>query len=147
MLVSCRSLSADHLQGCIRAAARVADVALLGLHPIMGRRAAFRFRLIPTSTRPYPWQRFSSSPFATKAGNRRRVHAVCWHGQRAFMRALYARVPEARIATALTTYTSAEHFETTHNATANHQTGPMIARVSFAELCQHGYGRAAGKDR
>ena len=39
------------------------------------------------------YQRRSASPFDTE----RKVHAVCWHGHRDFMRALLDRDPDARI--------------------------------------------------
>lgn len=40
--------------------------------------------------------------------------AVCWHGHRAFMRALYAIKPDARIESCLARYEGREHFERTH---------------------------------
>lgn len=36
---------------------------------------------------------------------------VCWHGVRDFLRAFYARVPDARVRTAMATYQDAAHFE------------------------------------
>ena len=138
----------------IRAAAKTALVVLLGLHhlPYANEntpRTRWRFRLVPGPEYFDPmlkevtrsWQRYSASPFTTRAGKRRRVHAVCWHGHRAFMRALYALAPSARIVTAFTTYNGAAEFEAKHEATAGQQTGPSIARVAFAELCACGYGR------
>lgn len=43
--------------------------------------------------------------------------AVCWHGHRDFLRALFRKLPDARVRTALATYRGAEHFETTYPET------------------------------
>lgn len=43
--------------------------------------------------------------------------AVCWHGHRDFLRALYRRVPDAKIRTAFITYQNAEDFEARYRDT------------------------------
>lgn len=43
--------------------------------------------------------------------------AVCWHGHRDFLRALYRLVPDAKIRTAFITYQNAEHFEANYEST------------------------------
>ena len=51
-------------------------------------------------------------------GKRRRVPgAVCWHGHRAFMLALFELNPEARVKSNLADYRGRAHFERTHGAT------------------------------
>lgn len=47
----------------------------------------------------------------------RRVHAVCWHGHRDWMRAVFAQCPDALIATQLITYLNAADFEDRHRDT------------------------------
>lgn len=56
--------------------------------------------------------------------------AVCWHGHRDFFRALYARVPDAKIRTAFITYQNAVHFEDNYELTWNG--APEKASGSFA---------------
>lgn len=59
-----------------------------------------------------PYQRKSMSTM-----NSRRIAAVCWHGHREFMRAIFKRNLEARIKTALADYRGAEDFEQKFEAT------------------------------
>lgn len=79
------------------------------------------------------WQR-------TSAGwghvGERRVHAVCWHGFRAFFRAVYRREPNAIFRTAAATYKGSEHFEAVHPATAYRNIGCAFQPVSMAEACR-----------
>ena len=48
------------------------------------------------------------------ATGKRRVNGVCWHGHREFFRAVYRRMPQARIRSSFALYTDAEQFERTH---------------------------------
>lgn len=69
-------------------------------------------------TEGYPprWGRRSGR--INKDGSLRRVPgAVCWHGHRAFIRALLTLAPDARIKTGLADYRGLRHFEETHEAT------------------------------
>lgn len=43
--------------------------------------------------------------------------AVCWHGHRDFLRALYRRVPDAKVRTAFITYLDATHFKESYQST------------------------------
>lgn len=76
---------------------------------------ALRFRLGLDSMQPrhddgdLPYQRHSTNRSAIIAG--RRIAAVCWHGHRDFMRALFRMQPEARIKTALADYRGVADFE------------------------------------
>jgi hypothetical protein len=99
----------------IRAAAEEVGVAIhsdwagTGIVPD-GR--ALRFRLaVNTAERredgTLPYQRVSQSTWQ----GQRRVAAVCWHGHRDFMRALFASCPDARLKTALADYRGADDFE------------------------------------
>lgn len=55
--------------------------------------------------------------------------AVCWHGHRDMIRALYARIPDAKVRTAFTTYQDARHFEDTYRDTYD---GPQKDSGGFA---------------
>jgi hypothetical protein len=99
----------------IRAAAAEVGVALHsdwrgnGITPD-GRALRFRLNVDTDSRREdgtLPYQRISQSTY----GPTRRVAAVCWHGHRDFMRALFASCPDARLKTALADYRGAEDFE------------------------------------
>src|SRR5688500_18960316 len=63
------------------------------------------------------WQRIAS--LRDYRGRRERVipGAVCWHGHREFMRALYRMAPNVVIRTAVAVYSGSDHFEATHEAT------------------------------
>ena len=88
-----------------------------------GRAIAFRLK----TTLPVRYGR-RSQQVRTKAGELRRVPgAVCWHGHRAFMRAVFAVNPEARIKTALADYHGVHQFEETHSATAGQGNGYNLA--------------------
>jgi hypothetical protein len=75
---------------------------------------ALRFRLAVDTTQDrnadgfLPYQRMST---ALGVGEGRKIAAVCWHGHRDFMRALFRRAPEARIKTALADYRGELDFE------------------------------------
>lgn len=69
-------------------------------------------------------------------GNRRRIPGcVCWHGHRAFMRALFATAPHATIITGVARYNGLEHFEQTHRMTGLRNVGGVYEPVTFADLC------------
>jgi hypothetical protein len=71
-----------------------------------------------------------------KDGSRRRVPGpVCWHGHRAFMRALFKVAPHAVIISSLARYNDAEDFERKHGATADHPAGSYYDPVTVANLC------------
>lgn len=83
---------------------------------------ALRFRLAVNREAPrdadgfLPYQR--SSTFAYGNRKPRRIAAVCWHGHRDFMRALYRLAPDMRLKTALADYRHADHFEGTFEETS-----------------------------
>ena len=78
-----------------------------------------------------PYQRISASYFQ----HGRRVHAVCWHGFRDFLRAVYRRKPDAVFVTMYTTYTGASNFEDTYQATGYLNIGPLVAPIAACEAC------------
>jgi hypothetical protein len=78
------------------------------------------------------WQRTSASAF----NDDRRVNAVCWHGFRAFFRAVYRMEPHAIFRTAAATYKGAEHFEAIHPSTARRNIGSNFRPVNMGEACR-----------
>jgi hypothetical protein len=80
------------------------------------------------------WQRYSASAY----GNGRRVHAVCWHGFRAFFRAVYAIEPAARFKTAMAVYNGSDDFETVHPRTGAKNIGSAFNPVRADEPCDCG---------
>lgn len=95
---------------------------------------ALRFRLAVNIASPrdvngfLPFQRCST----LQVEKPRKIAAVCWHGHREFMRALFARVPSARIKTALADYRGSEDFERTHRRTQG--TGNAF-NLSYEQAC------------
>ena len=97
-----------------------------------GRALRFRLSVDSNAQRDVdgflPYQRASTGTYA----RRRRVAAVCWHGHRDFMRALFALAPEMRLKTALANYRGREDFERTFEDTFGESNG---YHLSYGEAC------------
>lgn len=96
-----------------------------------GRALRFRLSIDTAQTRDadgfLPYQRQSANPSI-----RRKLAAVCWHGHRDFMRALFRLAPDARIKTALADYRGADDFERKYRQTygnGNHY------NLSYGQAC------------
>jgi len=63
------------------------------------------------------------------------VGAVCWHGHRDFMRAVFEREPDARIHTALADYHGAEDFERKYRDT-NKNIGSVMRPLRYGDACK-----------
>lgn len=64
--------------------------------------------------------------------------AVCWHGHRDFMRALFRRAPDARIQTALADYKGSEDFERKYLATYGspaYRMGALLQVQAYGAAC------------
>lgn len=84
--------------------------------------------------------RSDSRNVAYNDGCGKRMSYVCWHGHRAFMRALYRLAPDAIIRTGLATYRGADDFERTHQATAwgsdpARGIGSLVAPLAYSDAC------------
>jgi hypothetical protein len=79
------------------------------------------------------WQR-TSAGYGAKDGQK--VHAVCWHGFRAFFRGVYEVAPDARFKTAMATYDGVEGFEATHPGTGYRNIGSQARLVQAREACE-----------
>ena len=66
----------------------------------------------------------------------RRVHAVCWHGFRDYLRAVYKITPDARFHTSLDTWRGSTDFEARFRESGYQNIGPPIAPVAIAEACR-----------
>lgn len=113
--------------------------------PRVGRAYSFGLRPLKTTRDEYGdyrYQRTSASVFHDE----RRVFAVCWHGHRDFMRAVFKRDPEARIKTALgrtrtdpgADYRGREDFEEKFPDTAYINVGSMMYPQYASEVCKCG---------
>lgn len=65
----------------------------------------------------------------------RRVAAVCWHGHRDFMRAVFALDPNARFKTAVADYKGSDHFEEIFPATGHRNVGSMMYPAFAKDVC------------
>lgn len=95
---------------------------------------AIRLRILPTGERidgDYKYQRTSASGYNAD----RRVHAVCWHGYRDFMLAVFERNPEARIKTMMADYKGREDFLSKYEETGYRNVGSMMYPMQAREVC------------
>jgi hypothetical protein len=60
---------------------------------------------------------------------------VCWHGHRAFLRALLTIKPKATVLTAFARYNGLDHFEQTHSATAYRNIGSQYRPMMMSDAC------------
>lgn len=65
----------------------------------------------------------------------RRVAAICWHGHRDFLRALYAMAPDCTVRTVLTTYKSADDFEARYRETRDGMPGKNGVMLTSSLEC------------
>jgi len=62
--------------------------------------------------------------------------AVCWHGHRDFMRALFALAPDAEIRSAMATYKGSDNFEQTFGFTRYAGGSRMgVQMIPYADAC------------
>jgi hypothetical protein len=98
---------------------------------------AWNFRLGLKSDVPkrgdagYKYQRTSQSAF----NEGRKVAAVCWHGHRDFMRAVFALDPNARFKTAIADWKGSEDFERRFAQTAFNNVGSMMYPMFAKDVC------------
>ncbi len=105
----------------VRMAAATAGVRLEGFQP-EGNGLHFVLRLIGER-----WRRRSSRG--------RRVAAVCWHGHRAFMEALFNRAPAARLKGTMADYNGRLDFWARHDATGNRNIGSIAQPMAYRDAC------------
>lgn len=104
-----------------------------------GRAWNFRLALdssVPKRDAGYKYQRTSTSGFNPD----RRVAAVCWHGHRDFMRAIFAKDANARIKSSFADYKGAENFERDFPGTAYRNVGSMMYPMFMKDACTCAWG-------
>ena len=104
------------------------------LHELRTEGRALRFTLRPTGQKidgDHKYQRTSASGFHPD----RRVHAVCWHGHRDFMLAVFERNPAARIKTMWSDYKGRDDFLENYEMTGYKQVGAAFAPMQAREVC------------
>ena len=74
----------------------------------------------------------------------RRIHAVCWHGHRDFLRALFTRTPMAIVVTAVAQYRGRDHFEISFVATGAQNIGSQAYPRRLDRACECSLASAAG---
>jgi hypothetical protein len=76
----------------------------------------------------------------------KKMNYVCWHGHRAFMRALYMLAPDARIRSGMAYYKGSDHFEQTHGDTAYRNIGSQVSPQSYADACDCDHGACPARN-
>jgi len=106
------------------------------LYELREEGRALRFRIVPTAYKDargdHKYQRVSVSVF--REG--RRVHAVCWHGHRDFMRAIFRANPDARIKTGIADYRGSDDFEQKFEATGDRNVGSLMYPMRMRDACK-----------
>lgn len=119
-----RGLTDGELHGC-------ADKAKVRINEIREDGRGFRFTIRPIRTpdgrRKY-WQRLNHTL-------ERRVHAVCWHGHKAFYDEVFAVNKDAVVITALSRYNGMDDFENKFQDTACHEIGSQMNPCYISEAC------------
>lgn len=77
------------------------------------------------------YRRLSASPLHRE----RKVNAVCWHGHRDFMRAIFRVNPEARIKSAFADYRGSEDFEQSFPETGYRNIGSVMYPCEAQDAC------------
>lgn len=93
-----------------------------------GHNGNFRGRLLPVTGS-------STRNGRRRSPSGRRVHAMCWHAHLAMLRALFERVPQARVTTALADYKGRANFEATWPNTGDKNIGPAFDPMSYEHAC------------
>jgi hypothetical protein len=78
-----------------------------------------------------PGQRRSASAFNSE----RRINAVCWHGYRDALVALFDAHPSVKVRTAMAKYLGKESFYAEFPRTGDQNIGSMAAPAYMPELC------------
>jgi hypothetical protein len=68
----------------------------------------------------------------------RKVHAVCWHGHRDFMQAVFGWNPAAKILTCKARYLDATDFQNKFESTGYANIGSMMYPCFYKDACECG---------
>jgi|SRR5215831_320541 len=123
----------------VNAIAEELDIRFVGTDDGPSRNYRYRVHgvLRPQHDKPNPYQRLSASWMHDE----RRVAAICWHGHRDFMRAIFDKYPHATIVTnwyGPVRYRGIEEFNEKHEETAYRNVGAPIFPRMACEICSCG---------
>ncbi len=76
--------------------------------------------------------------FASTGPTGRHSVNLCWHGHTAFMEALFALEPDARIESALARYNGVAEFNAHYDATGSRNIGSQVHPILAFEACDCG---------
>lgn len=125
----------------LQQAARDVGVELRNLKP-QGR--GFRFTLGLGAKRPDWRGEANIAPFTRQNHTlSRKVAAVCWHGYRDFMLAVYDDSPEAIFITAMARYEGLQGFKDKFLQTGAKNIGSTFSPMRYADACFCGEGVSA----
>jgi len=109
-----------------------------GGHGISKDGRAWNFRLALGDEKREGYRKYNRTS-ASMFHEGRKVAAVCWHGHRDFMRALYAEDPEARIKSAVADYRGRQDFEESFGSTGFRNVGSMMYPQFAKDVCSCSY--------
>lgn len=113
----------------LRKAAGLVHVDLYQVKALNKKGTGWQFTIRPSILYPEKWR--SVNPVTG-----RRVHAVCWHGHRAFFRKCFEYAPKARFKSTIETWNGSEDFESRHLASGFKNRGSMIAPFYVNQACR-----------
>ena len=111
-------------------AAQKAKVRLINVRP-EGRGFRFRLGLLEVNGQPGQkhWRRLNHTLT-------RKVNAVCWHGHKSFMDAIYQLSLETVIITAFARYDGYQDFLDKFQDTYYHKIGSMVQPCYYGDACE-----------
>jgi hypothetical protein len=137
-----RGITEGELQSC----ADAVGVDLYDLNRVTQNRMAWRCRIVPISdkfrkfavARWYILNGFNAmhKSFHDAPKKPHRIHAICWHGHRDFMREIFKINPDASIRTSLAHYKGKDDFENKFYATRNHNISNSYYPLPYKFSCK-----------
>jgi hypothetical protein len=106
---------------------------------VRGRNAGrheYRFTLRPPhgGDREAKYRAVRDAPYGQSG--ERRIWAICWHGHRDFMRAVFALDTDATFKTSVDTWDGSDDFENRHEDSAYRNIGSQIAPQQYGHACR-----------
>ncbi len=134
-------LATEHIKHCILTAAAQTGVRIIeGRTPIRGRFVYFRLGLIERTTiGPRGGKHWECDYQRTSWYHSTRcVNAVCWHGYRDFMKALFHLLPNLKLVTAIACYNGVDDFNAKFVETGYRNIGSQMQPMQYREACTCG---------
>lgn len=101
-------------------------------------RHRHKFTLRPQhgSSRDARYRLVRDNPYSAGGSGERRIWAVCWHGHRDFMRAVFELDSDATFRTAVDTWDGSEDFEQRHTFSGYRNIGSQMYPQSYSDACR-----------